>query len=158
MPNWYTINHPTRKPSDPLLLANGTLCCRMYPAGKVAISRHLATPGFPQGERLEMKQCTYTAKLLWQLLLQSPRLILRYLDDVITCERFQFKTLIKIVAQLVPANSSLINRCMLLLQKGFHPIFYVKDVASPTFACLLSDLSEADQSTKQAKPTVTSSI
>ena len=28
----------TIKPSDPLLLANGTLRCRMYPAGKVAIS------------------------------------------------------------------------------------------------------------------------
>ena len=36
------------KPSDPLLLAHGTLLCRMYPAGKVAISQHLATPGFPQ--------------------------------------------------------------------------------------------------------------
>ena len=36
------------KPSDPLLLADGTLLCRMYPAGKVAISQHLATPGFPQ--------------------------------------------------------------------------------------------------------------
>ena len=37
----------TMKPSDPLLLADGALCCGMYPAGKVAISRHLATPGFP---------------------------------------------------------------------------------------------------------------
>ena len=36
------------KPSDPLLLADGTLCYRMYPAGKVAISRYTATPGFPQ--------------------------------------------------------------------------------------------------------------
>ena len=36
------------KSSDPLLLADGTLRCGMYPAGKVAISRHLATPGFPQ--------------------------------------------------------------------------------------------------------------
>ena len=35
------------KPSDPLLLADDTLCCGMYPAGKVAISRHLATPGSP---------------------------------------------------------------------------------------------------------------
>ena len=54
MPNWYTINHPTTlhthtmKPSDPLLLADGTLRCGMYPAGKVAISRHLVTPGFPR--------------------------------------------------------------------------------------------------------------
>ena len=27
MPNWYTINHPTMKPSDPLLLVDGTLLC-----------------------------------------------------------------------------------------------------------------------------------
>ena len=38
------------KPSDPLLLADGTLRCGMYPAGKVAISQHLATPGFPQSD------------------------------------------------------------------------------------------------------------
>ena len=30
------------KSSDPLLLADGTLHCGMYPAGKFAISRHLA--------------------------------------------------------------------------------------------------------------------
>ena len=36
------------KPSDQLLLADGTLHCRMYRAGKVAISQHLATPGFHQ--------------------------------------------------------------------------------------------------------------
>ena len=30
--------------SDPLMLADGTLRCGMYPAGKVAISGHLATP------------------------------------------------------------------------------------------------------------------
>ena len=34
----------TMKPSDPLLLADVTLRCGMYPAGKVDISRHLATP------------------------------------------------------------------------------------------------------------------
>ena len=49
MPNLYTINHPTTlhthtmKPSDPLLLADDTLRCAMYLAGKVAISQHLAT-------------------------------------------------------------------------------------------------------------------
>ena len=49
MPNWYTINHPTTlhthtmKPSDPLLLAYGTLRCGMYPAGKVAISQPSVT-------------------------------------------------------------------------------------------------------------------
>ena len=44
MPNWYTINLCTHamKPSDPLLLADGTLRCEMYPTGKFAI------PGFPQ--------------------------------------------------------------------------------------------------------------
>ena len=44
------------KPSNPLLLADGALRCRMYPAGKVSISRHLATPGFPQ--------CDYTVSKL----------------------------------------------------------------------------------------------
>ena len=38
--SWYTINHPTTlhthtmKPSDSLLLADVTLRCGMYPAGK----------------------------------------------------------------------------------------------------------------------------
>ena len=36
------------KPSDPLLLTDGTLRNGMYPAGKVAISQNLATPRFPQ--------------------------------------------------------------------------------------------------------------
>ena len=36
------------KPDYPLLLADGTLHCGMYPAGKVAISLHLATSGLPQ--------------------------------------------------------------------------------------------------------------
>ena len=36
------------KPSDPILLADVTLCCGMYPAGKVDISQHLAIPGFPR--------------------------------------------------------------------------------------------------------------
>ena len=36
------------KPSVPLLLANVALGCGMYPAGKVDISQHLATPGFPR--------------------------------------------------------------------------------------------------------------
>ena len=57
MPNWYTINHPTtlqthNETSDPLLLADGTLRCGMYPAGQVAISQHLATPGFPQCDQM----------------------------------------------------------------------------------------------------------
>jgi hypothetical protein len=38
----------TMKPSDPLLLDNGTLRCGMYPTGKVAFSQHLVIPGFPQ--------------------------------------------------------------------------------------------------------------
>ena len=36
------------KSSDPLLLADGNLRCRMYPAGQVAISWHLVIPGFHQ--------------------------------------------------------------------------------------------------------------
>ena len=43
----YNTSH-TQLNSDPLLLADGSLCRGMYPAGKVAISQHLATPGFPQ--------------------------------------------------------------------------------------------------------------
>ena len=44
-----TINHPshTMKPSDPLLLADVTLHCGMYPGGKVDIAQHLAIPSFP---------------------------------------------------------------------------------------------------------------
>ena len=38
----------TMKPRDLLLLADVTLRCGMYPAGKVYISRHLAIPGFPR--------------------------------------------------------------------------------------------------------------
>ena len=45
----------TMKPSDPLLLADGTLHCGMYPAGKVAISRHLVTPGFPRCDHTDGK-------------------------------------------------------------------------------------------------------
>ena len=45
----YNTSH-TMKPSDPLLLADVALRCGMYPAGKVDISQHLATPGFPQSD------------------------------------------------------------------------------------------------------------
>ena len=38
------------KHSDPLLLADVTLCCEMYPAGKVDISWHFAILGFPQSD------------------------------------------------------------------------------------------------------------
>ena len=38
------------KSSDPLLLADGTLRCGMYPAGKVDISQHVAVPRFPQND------------------------------------------------------------------------------------------------------------
>ena len=42
----YNTSH-TMKPSDPLLLlADVTLHCGMYPAGKIDISQHLAIPGF----------------------------------------------------------------------------------------------------------------
>jgi len=36
------------EPTDPPLLADSTLRCGMYPAGKVAISQHLATSRFTQ--------------------------------------------------------------------------------------------------------------
>ena len=43
----YNTSH-TMKFSDPLLLADVTLLCKMYRAGKVDISSSLAIPGFPQ--------------------------------------------------------------------------------------------------------------
>ena len=43
------ITH-TMKPSEPLLLPDVTLCCGMYPAGKVDIFQHLAIPRFPQSD------------------------------------------------------------------------------------------------------------
>ena len=36
--------------SAPMLLADVTLRCGMYPAGKVDISQHLAIPRFPQSD------------------------------------------------------------------------------------------------------------
>ena len=43
------------KHSDPLLLADVTLRCGMYSAGKVDISQHLAIPGFPQSDHTVSK-------------------------------------------------------------------------------------------------------
>ena len=52
LPFWhyqpFHYNSHTMKSSDPLLLADGNLRCGMYPAGKVAISQYLVTPGFPR--------------------------------------------------------------------------------------------------------------
>ena len=38
------------KPSNPLLLAEVTLRCEIYPAGTVDISQQLAISGFPQSD------------------------------------------------------------------------------------------------------------
>ena len=43
------------KPSDPLLLANVTLRCGMYPAGKFEIFQHLAITEFPQSDHTVSK-------------------------------------------------------------------------------------------------------
>ena len=51
------------KPSDQLLLADGTLRYGMYPGGKVAISWHLATPGFPQFDHYVGKLSADTGSL-----------------------------------------------------------------------------------------------
>jgi hypothetical protein len=51
------------KPSDPLLLADGTLHFGVYPADKVAISWHLATPGFPQCDHTVGKLSADTGSL-----------------------------------------------------------------------------------------------
>jgi hypothetical protein len=45
----YNKSH-TIKLSDPLLLADVSLRCGMYPAGKVDISQHLVTPEFYQSD------------------------------------------------------------------------------------------------------------
>ena len=49
----YNTSH-TMKPSDPVLLGDVALCCGIYPAGKFDISQHLATPGFPQSDLMQM--------------------------------------------------------------------------------------------------------
>ena len=49
-PYYKTSHTHTMKPSNALLLADVTFCCRMYPADKVDISQHLAIPGFPQSD------------------------------------------------------------------------------------------------------------
>ena len=49
--NWFAILQHfklTMKPSDPLLLTDGSLRCRMYPADKNDISWQLAVPGLPR--------------------------------------------------------------------------------------------------------------
>ena len=43
------------KPSDPLLLADVSLHCGMYPAGKVDISQHLAILKFLQSDHTVIK-------------------------------------------------------------------------------------------------------
>ena len=56
MPNCYTINHPTT-----LHTHNETHCCSpmtLFAAGKVAISRHLATPGLPPLKNLNPNHFT----------------------------------------------------------------------------------------------------
>ena len=58
----YNTSH-TMKPSDPLLLTDVALRCRMYPAGKVDISRHLATPGFLQSDHTVGEPCAYAGLL-----------------------------------------------------------------------------------------------
>ena len=73
----YNTSH-TMKPSDPLLLADVTLRCGMYPAGKVDISRHLAIPRFPQSDHtvskpsadcftnFELRNFTYLSMTDWK--------------------------------------------------------------------------------------------
>jgi hypothetical protein len=51
------------KPSDPLLLANDNLRCGIHPAGKVAISQHLAIPGVPQSDHTVGKLSVDTGSL-----------------------------------------------------------------------------------------------
>ena len=61
------------KPSEPLPLANVTLPCGMYSAGKVDISQHLAIPGFPQSDHTVSK-LSADADSLWNTVKQASRL------------------------------------------------------------------------------------
>ena len=61
MPNWYTINHLTILHTHNETQLPTAACrwqfvyCGMHPSGKVAISRHLAIPGFPQSDHTVSK-------------------------------------------------------------------------------------------------------
>ena len=59
------------KPSNPLLLSYGTLLCKMYPEGKVAISWRLVTTGFPQCNHPVIKLSADTGSLCSADLLTS---------------------------------------------------------------------------------------
>ena len=59
----YNTSH-TMKPSDPLLLADVTLCCVIYPAGNVDISQYLAILGSPQSNHTVGKP---SAEVCYQL-------------------------------------------------------------------------------------------
>ena len=59
---FYNTSH-TMKPSDPLQLADVTLCCGMYPADKVDISQHLAIPGFHKSNHTAGKPSVDTGSL-----------------------------------------------------------------------------------------------
>ena len=60
-PSYNTLH--TMKSSDRLSLANVTLCCGMYPAGREDFSQHLAIPGFPQSDHTVSKLSANTGSL-----------------------------------------------------------------------------------------------
>ena len=62
-PYYKTSHTHTMKPSNALLLADVTFCCRMYPADKVDISQHLAIPGFHQSDHAVSKPNVDTGSL-----------------------------------------------------------------------------------------------
>ena len=67
----YKTSH-TKKQSDPLMLADVSLHCGMYLAGKVDISQHLAIPGFPQSDHTVGK-LSVDAGSLWNTVKQASR-------------------------------------------------------------------------------------
>ena len=58
------------KPSDPLLLDDVTLHCRMYPESKIDIAQHLAILGFLQSDHI-VGEPSADAGLLCEELLTS---------------------------------------------------------------------------------------
>ena len=72
-----------------LLLANVTLCCRMYLACKVHISQHLAIPGFPQSDHTVNKTSADAGSLCSEALQTSwPQVILNYQPPIYLDYRF----------------------------------------------------------------------
>ena len=115
------------KPSDPLLLANDTLRCGTFPAGKVAISQQLATPGFPQGDHTVSK-LSAEADSLWNTAKQAsrPQAILKTQPPICLDYRARNRPQlsINVIRQSLKKHQGIYDALTedRQLQNGFHPI------------------------------------